>query len=210
MLAQKMTSIRLESVMPKVNAHPVRNSALERILLIMDLDSTLIYASETEIHKPYDYKVFQFFIYLRPYFLRFLKSVSGCFSLAVWSAGSDKYVQNIVEKVFPPDISFDFVWARSRCSFEGYSADIVNENDLYSKNLNILKRFGYKMDKVLLMDDSPGICLMNRKNSIHIQPFLGSAADSELLHLDEYLLKIYHEKNVMELDLINWYKSGNV
>lgn len=193
--------------MLEINGHPAKNTALDQILLVIDLDSTLIYASETEIHKTFDYKVFQFFVYLRPFFFQFLKSVSGCFSLALWSAGSDKYVQNIFEKVFPQEICFDFIWARSRCDFEGYSEEFLSENDLYSKNLNVLKRFGYDMERVLILDDSPSICLKNKKNSIHIQPFLGSDADKELFYLNKYLLKISKEKNVMELDTSSWYKS---
>ena len=192
--------------MLEVNGHPLRNAASERILLVIDLDSTLIFAAESEIHKQYDYKVFQFFVYLRPYFLQFLRSVSGYFSLALWSAGSDKYVQNIVEKVFPSEIPFDFVWARSRCDFEGYSKEFVHENDLYSKDLKVLKRYGYKMERVLIMDDSPNICMKNKKNSIHVQPFLGGTGDKELLYLNEYLMKVSREENVMELDTSIWYK----
>ncbi len=187
-----------------MNSNPHRNAS-DKILLVMDLDSTLIYASETEIHKQFDYKVFHFFIYLRPYFLEFLKSVSGFFALAIWSAGSDKYVQKIVETVFPADMPFQFVWGRSRCDFEGYVPNYVTENDLYSKNLKVLKRYGYSMEKVLIMDDSPSICEKNRENSIHVQPFLGSKNDKELLSLNEYLLKIRNERNMMELDTSSWY-----
>lgn len=50
-----------------MNSNPLKNVS-DKILLVMDLDSTLIYASETEIHKQFDYKVFHFFCIFKTLF----------------------------------------------------------------------------------------------------------------------------------------------
>jgi RNA polymerase II subunit A small phosphatase-like protein len=53
----------------------------------------------------------------------------------------------------------------------------------YTKKLHKLKRKGYKLEQILIVDDTPAKPAFNYGNAIYIKPFTGSPTDSELLNL---------------------------
>ncbi len=67
------------------------------ILLILDLDETLIYAAEEPLQRRPDFVIGPYVIYRRPYLAEFLTSCSVWFRLAVWSTATDEYVRPVVE-----------------------------------------------------------------------------------------------------------------
>jgi RNA polymerase II subunit A small phosphatase-like protein len=85
-----------------------------RTLLILDLDETLVFASETALSRPADFVAFDYHVYKRPHLEKFLEIVREHFDLAVWSSASDLYVEVVVQNIFPQDIKLHFVWGRSR------------------------------------------------------------------------------------------------
>lgn len=50
-------------------------------LLILDLDETLIYATQNELNIPYDFKFDKYFVYERPHLKQFLADISNIFQL---------------------------------------------------------------------------------------------------------------------------------
>ncbi len=82
------------------------------ILLILDLDETLIHATEEPLQREPDFFVGPYSVYRRPYLADFLTSCSACFRLAVWSTGTDEYVGPVVERIMPPGVEPAFVWGR--------------------------------------------------------------------------------------------------
>ena len=83
---------------------------LDRSLLILDLDETLIHAREEAINRSADFQVFDYYVYRRPYLTEFLNRVRSDFDLAVWSSGSDDYVTAVVEHLFGTGYPLRFVW----------------------------------------------------------------------------------------------------
>lgn len=75
-----------------------------QILLILDLDETLIFANEEPLGRSHDFVVGPYSVYRRPYLAQFLDSCSACFRLAVWSSASDDYVRAVVGRILPPGI----------------------------------------------------------------------------------------------------------
>ena len=51
----------------------------EKILLILDVDETLIHATEKELNQKVDFKIFDYNIYKRPFLDEFLKEVKSDF-----------------------------------------------------------------------------------------------------------------------------------
>jgi hypothetical protein len=74
------------------------------ILLILDLDETLIYATEAPLGRGHDFLVGPYSVYRRPHLAEFLASCSACSRLAFWSTASDDYVRAVVGRIKRPGL----------------------------------------------------------------------------------------------------------
>ncbi|MEM6966127.1 MAG: HAD family hydrolase, partial [Bacteroidota bacterium] len=120
----------------------------DKILLILDIDETLIHTTSQKLEYNPDFTVFDYPVYKRPFLEEFLISVAKDFHLAVWSSASDDYVEKIVEVIFPKEIKLHFVWGRGRCTYRrnlnideyGYYSDNYFDHYHYIKPLKKVKR----------------------------------------------------------------------
>jgi RNA polymerase II subunit A small phosphatase-like protein len=102
----------------------------DNILLILDLDETLIHATAERIRDDFDFQVYQYYVYKRPGLAAFLERCAAHFTLAVWSSASDEYVQAVVKQILPAHLTPAFVWGRSRCT--RFRLPEVDEQGFYS------------------------------------------------------------------------------
>ncbi|GGG29792.1 hypothetical protein GCM10011344_33360 [Dokdonia pacifica] len=173
----------------------------KNILLVLDLDETLIHATETQLEIPYSFTYADYFIYNRPGLEEFLKTISVDFDLAIWSSADDRYVEDIVAQITPPIIDFKFIWGRSRCTTRrDYSLDIY----VHEKRLKKVKKQGYNIERMLIVDDSPEKTKDNYGNAIYVNPFEGDQEDRELQLLVKYLSSIKDLKNIRSLEKRGW------
>ena len=91
---------------------------MEKALLILDVDETLIYAKETKLEIEEDCLVFDYYIYERPHLDNFIKEVQQYYKLAIWSSASDDYVEEVVNKSSLSKYDFKFIWGRSRATYK--------------------------------------------------------------------------------------------
>ncbi|MGI4870265.1 MAG: NIF family HAD-type phosphatase [Janthinobacterium lividum] len=184
----------------------------DKILLILDLDETLLHASAEKLPQECDYQVFNYFIYKRPGLDTFLTTCARHFELAVWSSASNDYVSQVVSALFPPEIPLRFVWSRSRCTpfllavqdeHGFYNLDYSSSYE-YAKRLKKVRRGGFTLQKMLIVDDTPAKVLHNYGNAIYIKPFYGDPADTELDKLGNYLLELKDVENVRTIEKRNW------
>ncbi len=112
------------------------------ILMILDLDEKLVYATEESLGRAHDFVLGPYFVYRRPHLTEFLAACSADFRLAIWSSASDDYVREIVGRIMPPGREPAFAWGRSWCvrrfdpeSFEEY----------HVKDLKKVKQAGYRL-----------------------------------------------------------------
>lgn len=185
---------------------------MSRILLILDLDETLIHATEKELETTFDFKIFDYFVYKRPFLDEFLNFCHTNFDLAVWSSASDDYVKLIVQQVFPQNIALQFVWSRNQCTLEAspeidefgnYYLD-VNSHYQYIKKLKKVKNKGFDLDRVLIVDDTPSKVINSFGNAIYINEFVGNKSDNELFLLAKYLLTFIDIENVRNIEKRGW------
>ncbi len=183
----------------------------ERLLLILDLDETLIHASEERLAREADFRVFDYHVYRRPHLEPFLRRCAEDFRLAVWSSASDDYVAEVVKRIFPPELTLEFVWGRSRCTLALDSARVQEEGFMdpsshfsYAKKLHKLKRRGYRLERMLIVDDTPRKCIHNYGNAIYVHEYEGQEDDDELIHLGRYLSTLKDAVNVRTLEKRNW------
>ncbi|MCY1000827.1 HAD family hydrolase [Myxococcus sp. MISCRS1] len=185
-----------------------------RTLLVLDLDETLIHARETPLARAADLEVFGYHVYLRPHLARFLADCARRFRLALWSAASDDYVAALTERILPPGLRLDFAWGRSRCTFAVDSARIQEEGFMdpshygYVKKLRKLRRRGYRLERVLIVDDTPATCVHNHGNAIYVKPFEGDVEDAELPALSRYLATLADLPDVRRLEKRGWRTAG--
>lgn len=178
----------------------------EKILLILDLDETLIHATESVIDFQPSFRFSKYNIYPRPFLLEFLTEATQYFKLAIWSSADDEYVDEVVKLVKPSNIVFEFVWARSRCTTR---RNIELDKYVHEKRLKKVKKLGYTLERVLIVDDSPEKTRENFGNAIYIQPFEGAKDDDELLRLIDFLKSLSEKTNVRRIEKRGWRNKSN-
>ena len=65
----------------------------KKLLLIFDLDETLIHATKKTLLEEIDFKIGEFNIYKRPNVDDFLKKCFLNYRVAIWSSADDEYVK---------------------------------------------------------------------------------------------------------------------
>jgi RNA polymerase II subunit A small phosphatase-like protein len=169
-------------------------------LLILDLDETLIYGSERPLERSPDFIAGPFHVYRRPFLEAFIKSVSEHFRLAVWTSSSSDYAKKIVVNILG-NRRLEFLWSRERCT---QRLDLETRDYYWLKNLTKVKRKGFDLGRVLVVDDSPEKLTRNYGNHVRVSPFLGDSSDCELPRLAEYLLSLADCTNVRSVEKRGW------
>jgi RNA polymerase II subunit A small phosphatase-like protein len=189
----------------------IDNQVDNRLLLILDLDETLIHASPNALDRPADFQLFNYHVYTRPYLKDFLHECNQFFRLAVWSSASDDYVEEMVKRIIPPEINLEFVWGRTRCTYctklSAYDADVYVDyysHYQYVKILKKVKKRGFALERVLIVDDTPSKAGRNYGNAIYPAEYLGEPEDQELLLLLTYLIGLRDVENVRSIEKRNW------
>lgn len=170
-------------------------------LIILDLDETLIHATERELDISYDFKFDKYFVYERPYLRQFLVDISKHFSIGIWSSASDDYVNEIVRHIKPDNVDFVVVWGRSKCSLK---RDLTFDTYFFEKRLDKLKKKGFGLEQILVVDDSPSKSRTNYGNAIYIKEFAGDTSDKELQFLYNYLLTLKEVDNIRTIEKRGW------
>ena len=173
-------------------------------LLILDLDETLIYSSLTKLSSPEDFTVDQYIVYKRPGLENFLKFISENFKLAVWTSSTSDYAEGIVKQLFLDQSILKFVWARERCVSK---IDIESREQYWVKDLKKVKKLGFDLEKILVIDDSPEKLERNYGNHIPMIPFLGDPKDDELPRLENFLEKLKNLDSFRSIEKRNWRNS---
>ncbi len=184
----------------------------EKILLILDVDETLIFATDKELGQSSDFTIFDYYVYKRPYLDEFIEAIKDDFLLAIWSSASDDYVEAITKQIIPQEIDLEFVWARSRCTYRrnlqiddyGYYNDDYQNHYHYIKPLKKLKRKGFRLERILMLDDTPHKSKDNFGNAIYPKEFKGEPNDNELKILTQYLKTLKNKENVRRIEKRNW------
>ena len=183
---------------------------INKKLLILDLDETLIHATRIKLSREPDFMVFDYFVYKRPHLDTFLTACAEIYQLAIWSSASDDYVAEVVKMIVPPTISLEFTWGRSKCTpryptQEDYFRDAYdNQHYYYTKQLKKIKKRGFDLDRTLIVDDTPEKVRDNFGNAVYPTEFLGDLEDTELLLLLDYLTHLDKFEHVRKIEKRNW------
>lgn len=171
------------------------------ILLVLDLDETLLFADEIGTGRPADFEVAEYLVYKRPGLDAFIETIRPHFQLAVWTSSTRLYAEAVVPHLFPPGLDLRFVWARDRCT-QRFDPD--RHEYVWTKNLSKLKRLGHALERVLIVDDSPEKLEKHYGNLVRVHPFEGNPEDRELEALGRYLPTLSQIANVRRVEKRFW------
>lgn len=175
-------------------------TALSRKLLVLDLDETLVHATERRLPVDEDFRVGPYYVYTRPHLTDFISAMMATFRVAVWTASSPEYARPVIERIFPAD-ALEFVWTGERCT----TARDWDTGDYKTlKNLRKLKKRGYDLASVIAVDDTPEKYQRSFSNLVTVQEFLGDQADVELRLLTAYLSQLALVPNIRAVEKRNW------
>ena len=172
------------------------------MLIILDLDETLIHAVEGSVNgNPEDFRVGPYRVYVRPGLQDFLAFCREHFQVAVWTSSTESYAAEIVAQIFGPAYPLAFVWARGRCS-RVYNSELQSYESV--KDLVKVRRRGFDLTRVLVVDDTPAMLARSYGNLVRIRPYLGETSDRELALLQTYLLELKDAANVRVIEKRGW------
>jgi TFIIF-interacting CTD phosphatase-like protein len=169
-------------------------------LLVLDLDETLVHATETRLDHVEDFRVGPYYIYRRPHLTEFLDAVLATFKVAVWTASGKRYAAEVVDRIFPKG-SLEFMWSSERCTLTR-NWDTGGYQTL--KNLGKLKSQGYTLESVIAVDDTPEKYARSYGNLVAVREFLGDPGDAELPLLLAYLKSLSSVPNVRTVEKRGW------
>lgn len=173
----------------------------QRKLLILDLDETLLFATEEPLRVQEDFIVGQYHVYLRPHVKRFLHFCFSNFEVAVWTSSTADYAIEISKHLFPSLTVLSFLWARNRCTRR---FDYETGETYWVKDLKKVRRKGYNLEQVIVVDDTASKLERSYGNLIRVREFNGEQGDDELLLLEQYLETIIKEANLRVVEKRNW------
>lgn len=149
-------------------------------LVVLDLDETLIYATDQQLSRVGDYKFNEYHIYRRPHLDKLISYCIDNFDVGIWSSAGDDYVSFVSEQLFKDKAQLKFAWGGARCIHR--SSGISNIKDLRK-----LRRFGYWPYQILMIDDSLEKVCRQPKSLVKVEPYDGSLEDNGLLNIIDEL-----------------------
>jgi RNA polymerase II subunit A small phosphatase-like protein len=145
----------------------------------------------------------------RPFVHKFLHWAFRNFTVGIWSSATQDYVDDFVVKMItdPQHGEVLFAYARDRCvkaidyrSMDAYGSTTYE----YVKDLRKLKKFGFPIEHIIAVDDTPEKLQRQYGNLVRVLPFLGNPADTEMLKLMSYLETLKTVPNVRTVEKRGW------
>jgi TFIIF-interacting CTD phosphatase-like protein len=177
------------------------NVSRQRKLLVLDLDETLVYATEQRLSVAEEFKAGPYYVYLRPHLRPFLEFCVNRFDVGIWTSSSADYAQAVVMQLFGSLGPLKFVWSRTRCTRR---YDHETQTEYWVKDLAKLRRIGYALERVIVIDDTAKKHERNYGNLVRVSEFEGQPEDNELLHLVRYLDALANIDNVRVVEKRGW------
>lgn len=169
-------------------------------LLLLDLDETLIYGSERELDRGADFVCGTYFIHKRPHVGEFVRRCAEAYRLAVWTSATSGYAAGVASQLFG-DVPAAFVWARDRCTSR---YDPETRERTWVKDLKKVKRAGYDLARVLIVDDTAQKLERNYGNLVPVRAYTGDPEDGELRPLADYLVALAGVADFRKVDKRDW------
>lgn len=172
------------------------------LLLVLDLDETLLHSRSTPLDRPADLRVGPFHTYFRPGARAFIAAAREQCTLAVWTASTRPYATPIVQALFGDPDALAFFYCVDRCT-EHYNT--VTSTRQTVKKLARVRRLGFSLKRTLHVDNTPATYSLNYGNGVPIRDFEGDLADRELAGLWTFLQRLTTAEDVRPIEKRAWW-----
>lgn len=173
---------------------------MDRPLLILDLDETLILGSAAPLERPADFRCGEFHVYERPGVGAFLRACAAAWDLAFWTSSTADYAACVVAAL-AGDLPVAFTWARDRC-IRRFDHEL--QEPYWVKDLKKVKRRGWSLARVLVVDDTARKLERNYGNLVLVKEYAGDPADGELPLLARYLADLAAAPDLRRIEKRGW------
>eukprot|EP00917_Polyrhabdina_sp_WS-2016_P018825 GHVP01040450.1.p1 GENE.GHVP01040450.1~~GHVP01040450.1.p1 ORF type:complete len:362 (+),score=59.27 GHVP01040450.1:1054-2139(+) len=157
--------------------------------LVLDLDETLVHCTQTVLRRRKPELKLEFkdettkqttvaHVYARPFLFYFLREVSKKFEVAVFTASTANYADQVLNYFSTQGCPVVHRFYREHCTHHG---------GCYMKNL---ANFGRDLRKTVLVDNSPASMAFQLDNGIPVSTWTGEANDLELITLIKLLKEL--------------------
>jgi len=179
---------------------------MEKKLLILDIDETLIHGATDSLKAEPAEITSWCWLYKRPHVEVFMEFCREHFRVAVWTTATPEHAHMCLSNICDSDYPFEFIWTRERCT---QVRDRIGLYDLghsyhWVKDLVKVKRHGFNLEQTIMIDDTPSAVERQYGNLIRIDEFNGEPEDRELLRLMPYLLELKEEKDIRKVEKRTW------
>lgn len=179
---------------------------MNRNLLVLDLDETLIHANRRSFEGA-ELFTGEFYIAVRPGLEQFLRAVSKQYDLLVWSNNGMDYINQVLDHTWP-DQSLRLVDIFSSAQCGGLVKN--GQKTPYYKDLKKVAKLHpvYSIDRIVGIDNLPDIYSQCYGNLIAVESFTGKP-DNELELLTTYLLSIAEAPSLRKLEKRGWRSTAH-
>ncbi|PKS05368.1 hypothetical protein jhhlp_008742 [Lomentospora prolificans] len=192
----------LQDYNDQANLPPVETSTKQDLLVILDLNGTLLYRPKAS-KKPSSFVA-------RPWAVEFVAYCVENFTTVIWSSAQPRNVKAMVDKLLPADIRGKLVaiWDRDRFDLDPRSyhnkvvcykqLKIVWSDQVVSKaHPNSLRNGRWTQANTVLIDDSPEKAKSEPYNHLEVPSFVSGKPETDVLHqVHEYLNKLSYQEDV--------------
>ena len=169
---------------------------MEKKLLVLDLDETLIHATDVKLAHEECFRFQNLYVYKRPHLDWFINEMQNTFNLGVWTASGHVYAEAVINQIFDKN-ALEFVWSNQHCNL---SRNLHNGEYETIKNLRKLKNRGYRLENIIVVDDTPSKHRKNYGNLVTVKEYLGEQNDNELQLVAAYLKQLSAEPNIRTVE----------
>ncbi len=173
---------------------------MSRPLLILDLDETLVHATDAPLEFAAAFRCGPYYVYERPFVREFCASAAEHYELAVWTSASADYAQCVVDRIMGVS-ALGFLWTRDRCTRR---LDPDMREHYWVKDLKKVRRVGYDLRRVLVVEDTIRKLERQYGNVVLVREFTGDPQDRELVFLAKYVLGIAARQDFRVIDKRGW------
>lgn len=190
---------------------------MEKLLVLLDLDETLIYSTVHKYelsYKEHDFAITDgedtFRVFKRPHLDDFLDLLFSNKSLevGVWTSANHLYASRMIPAIFGDrELKVAFNFNRLVKSYEPVQSMYGRNPAIYLKDLKKVKKAtGYPFERILAVDDIPSFFRRQYSNLIQVKPFIGldQKDDTTLLDLADYIFRLEKVSNVRKIEKRGW------
>ena len=123
------------------------------------------------------------------------------FQVGIWTTAGKEFAEEVVHNIFASEYSLEFLLSHQRCTrmFDSETSAVY-----YIKDLKKLKRQGYRLEEMIMVDDTPRKLARNYGNLVRVSEWLGDRNDRELLQMVQYLDYLKDMENIRKIEKRGW------